>query len=76
MHQSSHTCVYKATAVSTRVRAKWKSLQLAWEKRGLESKLEKDSPLCSGARIQRITCRKCSIQIASNPCRIFLPGVC
>jgi hypothetical protein len=39
--QLSHTCVYKAGTLSTRVRAKRKSLQLGWEKRGLESKLEK-----------------------------------
>jgi hypothetical protein len=35
-----HTYVCKATALSTRVRAKWRPLHLIWEKRRLESKLE------------------------------------
>jgi hypothetical protein len=36
----SHTCVYTPAALSIRLKAKWKLVQLAWEKRGFESKLE------------------------------------
>ena len=36
----SHTYVYKANALNTRLRTMWKLLHLAWEKRRLESKLE------------------------------------
>ena len=37
--QLSHTCVY-TNALSTKLKGKWRSLHLGWEKRRLESKLE------------------------------------
>jgi hypothetical protein len=38
--QSGQTCVHKPSRFSTQIRAKWRLLQLAWEKHRLEAKLE------------------------------------
>jgi hypothetical protein len=36
----SHTCVSKTNALTAKLKERWGSFQLAWEKRRLESKLE------------------------------------